>query len=86
MIFLGDSIIQYLQFMEMWHTCFAPMHALNFGIGGDTVQNVLWRVQNGELENVSPKVNQSPSLFSFRIDGFNLRSFLNFNLIFFLFR
>ena len=35
---------------------FVPMHCLNFGIGGDQTQHVLWRLQNGELENLAPKV------------------------------
>ncbi|PSN31057.1 Platelet-activating factor acetylhydrolase IB subunit beta [Blattella germanica] len=46
-LFIGDSLIQRLVHTEMWNKCFAPMHALNFGIGGDQVQNVLWRVENG---------------------------------------
>ena len=32
------------------------MKAGNFGIGGDRTQHVLYRLQNGELEGVSPKV------------------------------
>ena len=32
------------------------MHALNFGIGGDQIQNVLWRIHNGELDHIKPKV------------------------------
>ena len=29
---------------------------LNFGISGDQTQNVLWRLSNGELDNIKPKV------------------------------
>ena len=31
-------------------------NAANFGWGGDTVQNILWRLQNGELDGVNPRV------------------------------
>jgi platelet-activating factor acetylhydrolase IB subunit beta/gamma len=55
-VFIGDSLIQRLVHTEMWSNFFAPMHALNFGIGGDQIQNVLWRIENGELDNISPKV------------------------------
>ncbi|KAI4882623.1 hypothetical protein NFI96_022016, partial [Prochilodus magdalenae] len=41
---------------EVWRELFSPLHALNFGIGGDTTCNVLWRLQNGELENIRPRV------------------------------
>lgn len=35
------------------------MHALNFGIGGDGTQHVLWRLENGELEHIRPKVSRA---------------------------
>lgn len=41
---------------QVWRELFSPLHALNFGIGGDTTCNVLWRLQNGELENIRPRV------------------------------
>lgn len=55
-IMIGDSIIQHLEHVEYWNRVFAPMHTLNFGIGGDQTQHVLWRILNGELDNVKPKV------------------------------
>uniref|UniRef100_A0AAY4ALW2 Platelet-activating factor acetylhydrolase IB subunit alpha2 n=1 Tax=Denticeps clupeoides TaxID=299321 RepID=A0AAY4ALW2_9TELE len=55
-LFIGDSMIQLMQQHEVWRELFSPLHALNFGIGGDTTCNVLWRLQNGELENIRPRV------------------------------
>src|SRR6185295_18604833 len=31
-------------------------NAANFGWGGDRTQNILWRLNNGELDNVRPKI------------------------------
>ncbi|XP_064424790.1 platelet-activating factor acetylhydrolase IB subunit beta [Latimeria chalumnae] len=55
-VFVGDSMVQLLHQYELWRELFSPLHALNFGIGGDTTRQVLWRLQNGELENIKPKV------------------------------
>ncbi|KAM7397795.1 hypothetical protein PAMA_005900 [Pampus argenteus] len=55
-LFVGDSMVQLMQQYEVWRELFSPLHALNFGIGGDTTCNVLWRLQNGELQNIRPKV------------------------------
>jgi lysophospholipase L1-like esterase len=33
-----------------------PLKAANFGISADRTQHVLWRVQNGELDGIKPKV------------------------------
>ncbi|MBE2213193.1 MAG: GDSL family lipase [Opitutaceae bacterium] len=60
--FLGDSITRrwggtdYPQFLAHWKETFFGWNAANFGWGGDTTQNILWRIQNGELEGVHPKV------------------------------
>jgi lysophospholipase L1-like esterase len=40
----------------VWDQYFAPLKAANFGIGADRTQNVLWRMQNGELDGIHPKV------------------------------
>ncbi|XP_019719667.1 platelet-activating factor acetylhydrolase IB subunit alpha2 [Hippocampus comes] len=55
-LFVGDSMVQLMQQYEVWRELFSPLHALNFGIGGDNTCNVLWRLQNGELENIRPKI------------------------------
>jgi lysophospholipase L1-like esterase len=62
--FAGDSITrrwgasdtQYKDFLANWTKNFFGWNAANFGWGGDTVQNILWRLQNGELDDVHPKV------------------------------
>ncbi|MFL6277543.1 MAG: GDSL-type esterase/lipase family protein, partial [Blastocatellia bacterium] len=62
--FLGDSITrrwgtsdeQYKGFLANWRQNFFGWNAGNFGWGGDTTQNILWRLDNGELDNVHPKI------------------------------
>jgi lysophospholipase L1-like esterase len=62
--FLGDSITrrwgtsdeQYKAFLENWRQNFFGWNAADFGWGGDTTQNILWRLENGELDDVHPKV------------------------------
>lgn len=55
-LLVGDSIIKGLaRYSNIWKKYLEPLHALNFGIGGDQTQHVLWRLQNGEL-NCHPKV------------------------------
>ena len=53
--FLGDSITQMWP-ADMFGKHFAKFHAVNFGIGGDRTENVLWRLENGELAGTSPRV------------------------------
>ncbi|XP_039208064.1 platelet-activating factor acetylhydrolase IB subunit alpha1 isoform X1 [Crotalus tigris] len=55
-VFIGDSLVQLLHQFEIWRELFSPLHALNFGIGGDATQHVLWRLQNGELQHIRPKI------------------------------
>jgi lysophospholipase L1-like esterase len=59
LLFLGDSITDGWRWgnggRKIWPQRYAPRHAANFGIGYDRIQNVLWRVENGELDHLSPK-------------------------------
>ena len=49
-LLIGDSIIQGLaRYPKIWNKYFTSLKALNFGMGGDRTQNVLWRVENGEI-------------------------------------
>ena len=62
--FAGDSITRrwgtsdaaYRHFLDNWTRNFFGWNAGNFGWGGDTVQNILWRLEAGELAGVRPKV------------------------------
>ncbi len=60
--FEGDSITRrwgatdYPQLLENWKKNFFGWNAADFGWGADRVQNVLWRLENGELDGVNPKV------------------------------
>ena len=49
-LLIGDSMISGLaRYPTVWKNFFVPMEALNFGIGGDRTQHVLYRVENGEI-------------------------------------
>ena len=57
LLFLGDSITRrWVDVPELWHQYFAKYQPANFGVGGDAVQNLLWRVQNGQIEGIKPRV------------------------------
>ena len=58
-IFLGDSITQGWEGngKKVWAETFAPLKAVNLGIGGEQTGHVLWRITEGkELEPIKPKV------------------------------
>ena len=52
----GTSDEQYKHFLANWRQNFFGWNAANFGWGGDRTQNILWRLHNGELDNVKPKI------------------------------
>ena len=52
----GTSDEQYKHFLANWRQNFFGWNAANFGWGGDKTQNILWRLNNGELDNVKPKI------------------------------
>jgi lysophospholipase L1-like esterase len=62
--FVGDSIVRrwgcsdrpYAKMLENWKQNFYGWNAADFGWGADHIQNILWRLENGELDDVHPKV------------------------------
>jgi len=55
-VFYGDSITDAWSGQREWREVFAPRGAVNYGISGDQVQHVLWRMQNGEVAGLNPKL------------------------------
>ena len=52
LVLIGDSIVAGLShYANIWRTFFKTFHTLNYGIGGDRAQNVLWRAENATLPN-----------------------------------
>ncbi len=42
--------------LDIWNANFAPLGAVNLGLAGDRTQHLLWRLHNGELGALRPKV------------------------------
>ncbi len=60
--FEGDSITRrwgatdYPELLANWKKNFFGWNAADFGWGADRTQNILWRLEHGELDGVHPKV------------------------------
>ncbi len=60
--FEGDSIVRrwgatdYPDLLAHWNRNFFGWNAADFGWGSDSIQNILWRLNHGELDGVHPKV------------------------------
>jgi lysophospholipase L1-like esterase len=58
-VFLGDALTQGWEGLgqEAWKKQFEPLKAINLGSGGDRIENVLWRITEGqELGGLKPRV------------------------------
>jgi lysophospholipase L1-like esterase len=63
--FYGDSITQnwetdgpadWARFRPEWERFYGDRRAVNLGFKGDTTANLLWRIEHGEADGISPKV------------------------------
>jgi lysophospholipase L1-like esterase len=56
-VFLGDSITQGWSGAgaATWKKHYEPLNAANYGIGGDTTREVLYRLDHGILDGITPK-------------------------------
>jgi lysophospholipase L1-like esterase len=52
----GTSDVAYKDFLDNWKSNFHGWNAADFGWGADSTQHILWRLENGELDGVNPKV------------------------------
>lgn len=56
-LFLGDSITEgWTRAPHTWEHYYGKYQPANFGIGGDQTHHVIWRIENGELDGITPKV------------------------------
>ncbi len=58
LIFIGDSLTSLWRFngRRAWRDYYRHRKALNLGAAGDQIQHALWRLQNGNLQGLSPKL------------------------------
>jgi lysophospholipase L1-like esterase len=65
LIFLGDSITQdyevsgppdWRDFAPVWQRFYGARNAVNLGFNGDATSHLLWRIENGEVAGIAPKV------------------------------
>lgn len=56
-VFFGDSITHgWESHPQLWQQYFGKWQTVNAGIGGDRTQHVLWRIENGNIAGISPKL------------------------------
>jgi lysophospholipase L1-like esterase len=60
--FVGDSIVRrwgaldYPDMLANWTANFFGWNVANFGWGADRIENILWRLEHGELDGVRPRI------------------------------
>jgi lysophospholipase L1-like esterase len=64
LVFLGDSITQdyersgppaWQDFRPVWQRFYGARHAVNLGFKGDATSHLLWRIEHGELDGITPR-------------------------------
>jgi beta-glucosidase len=59
LILIGNSITHALDDesnIEFWEKYLDQYNTVNMGFGGDRTENVIWRLENGEIDGINPKV------------------------------
>ena len=57
-VFLGDSITKGWKQAEAtnWADTTPPLQSVNYGIGGDTTRQIIWRIDHGVLDGINPRL------------------------------
>jgi len=58
LVLIGDSLTHGWERggKTIWQKFYGDRNAVNLGIGSDRTQHVIWRLQNGNLEGIAPKL------------------------------
>jgi len=64
LVFYGDSIMQFLErgrgdrfdYQGVWQHYYGGRDAIDLGFKGDPTSALLWRLQHGEADNISPRL------------------------------
>ena len=59
LLFVGNSITNNFEkdaYQPIWKKYYGSRNAVNLGFSGYRTENIIWNIENGELENQSPKV------------------------------
>ena len=58
LVFDGDSITDFWQSKgkEVWTKYYGTLNAFDFGISGDRTQHLLWRLSQGQVDGIHPKL------------------------------
>jgi len=57
LLFIGDSITHGWEGqVELWNKYYGKRNAVNLGISGDETSHVLWRLDHGNIDGISPKL------------------------------
>jgi beta-glucosidase len=60
LLFVGDSITEHWPLAayapKVWQQYYSDRNVINVGSGGDKTENILWRLENGILNQISPKL------------------------------
>ncbi len=58
LVYVGDSIVEHYENRgrDTWERYYAGRNGLNLGISGDRTEHVLWRLNHGNIDGISPKL------------------------------